>query len=57
MGSFAGTRRDLEKVLDLVGRGQLEPVVHQKYPLRQAAQAQAALEARDVSGKVIMTVE
>ena len=55
IGSFAGTRRDLEKVLSLAAIGKLKPIIHAKFPLRDAAQAQLALEDRGVFGKVLLT--
>lgn len=55
IGSFAGTRRDLEQVLDLAHRGSLRPVVHAEFPLLDAAKAQLALEDRAAFGKVLLT--
>lgn len=54
IGSFSGTRQDLLDVLELVGRGQISPVIHAKFPLEEAADAQALLEDRQVFGKVLL---
>ena len=56
IGSFAGTRRDLEKVLSLAANGTLKAVVHAKFPLAEAAKAQGALEDRAVFGKVLLAI-
>jgi len=34
----------------------IEPQIKQRYPLRDAAQAQAALESRQTSGATVLTV-
>ncbi|HEY8451199.1 MAG: zinc-binding dehydrogenase [Micromonosporaceae bacterium] len=57
IGSFAGTRRDLERVLALVAAGRLRPVIHATFPLAEAPRAQIALEDRTVFGKVLLTDE
>lgn len=54
IGSFAGTRRDLEKVLSLAAEGKLKPIIHEQFPMSEAAKAQAALEGRHVFGKLVM---
>jgi putative PIG3 family NAD(P)H quinone oxidoreductase len=45
-----------EHVWPLVDRGELRPVIHATFPLRDAALAHAALEAGDHVGKIILTV-
>lgn len=47
-------REDLGRVLQLVGEGQLRPLVGATYPLREAAAAQRALESRSVAGKIVL---
>lgn len=54
IGSFAGTRRDLEHVLDLTARGSIQPVIHERFPLDGAADAQHLMEDRRIFGKVII---
>jgi NADPH:quinone reductase-like Zn-dependent oxidoreductase len=49
-------RQDLATVLKLVGDGVLSPLVGATFPLREAAQAQRALETRSVSGKIVLVV-
>jgi NADPH:quinone reductase len=45
-----------EHVWPLVERGELRPVIHATFPLRDASLAHAALEAGDHVGKIILTV-
>ncbi|HJR60051.1 MAG TPA: NAD(P)H-quinone oxidoreductase [Vicinamibacterales bacterium] len=53
-GSIA---RELEeKVWPLLARGDVRPIVHATFPLRQAAEAHRLLESGEVVGKVVLTV-
>jgi 2-desacetyl-2-hydroxyethyl bacteriochlorophyllide A dehydrogenase len=54
IGSFVYTRAEVELVLELVRRGQLEPIVWRTYPLAEAADALAALERREQFGKIVL---
>ncbi len=56
LGSTMGTIAELETVLTLAGRGQLQPVVGATFPLADGREAMAALEGRDVFGKVVLTM-
>ncbi|HEX7887008.1 MAG TPA: zinc-binding dehydrogenase [Phenylobacterium sp.] len=47
-------QQDLATVLKLVGDGTLSPLVGATFPLREAVQAQRALETRSVSGKIVL---
>ena len=57
LGSTMGTIAELEVVLTLAGHGQLQPVVGAVFPLEQGRDAMAALEGRDVFGKVVLSME
>ena len=46
-----------EKVWPLLESGALRPVVHATFPLEQAAEAHAMMEAGDNIGKIILTVQ
>ena len=46
-----------ERVWPLLESGELRPVVHATFPLEQAAQAHAMMEAGDHVGKIILTVQ
>lgn len=50
--STALTRR----ALDLAASGRLRPVIGQRFPLERAADAHAAIEARETIGKTLLTV-
>lgn len=47
-------RRDLERVLQLVGNGTLKPLIGATFKLKEAAAAHRALETRSVSGKIVL---
>ncbi|MFW5709212.1 MAG: zinc-binding dehydrogenase [Chloroflexota bacterium] len=57
IGSTMGPHQDYIRVMDLVFSGALQPVVGAVMPLEQARQAQEKLEAFDVFGKVVLTLE
>lgn len=48
-------RQDLAAVLRLVADGALSPLVGETFPLREAARAHQALEARSVAGKIVLS--
>jgi NADPH:quinone reductase-like Zn-dependent oxidoreductase len=54
IGSFSATRREVELVLDLVGRGVLAPIIHGIYPLEEAQAVHRLLTGRENFGKVIL---
>ena len=49
-------QQDLAAVLKLVADGALSPLVGAAFPLREAAQAQRALETRSVAGKIVLVM-
>jgi NADPH:quinone reductase-like Zn-dependent oxidoreductase len=56
LGSTMGSLGDVHRLLDLVVRGQLAPVVDSVLPLEEVAEAHRRLEAREVFGKLVLTV-
>jgi NADPH:quinone reductase-like Zn-dependent oxidoreductase len=54
IGSFVYTREEVETCLDLARRGKILPLVHEVFPLAQAADAMAALERRENFGKIVL---
>ena len=56
LGSYMGTRSELQTVLKLVEQGKLRPVVDRVFPLAEAASANAYLEQREQFGKVVLKV-
>jgi NADPH:quinone reductase len=45
-----------ERALTTAARGELTPVIGQTYPLERTAEAHAAIEARTVFGKTLLTM-
>ena len=56
LGSTLGSGHELARILDLVASGRLAPVVDSVLPLESVREAHARLEARDVFGKIVLTV-
>jgi NADPH:quinone reductase-like Zn-dependent oxidoreductase len=56
LGSTMGSRAELYPVLRLVEAGRLRPVVDSVLPLAEVAEGHRRLEAREVFGKVVLTV-
>jgi NADPH:quinone reductase-like Zn-dependent oxidoreductase len=54
IGSFVYTREELVKVLELMARGRLRPLVHASYPLEDIREAFTALEGRTHFGKILL---
>jgi NADPH:quinone reductase-like Zn-dependent oxidoreductase len=47
-------REDLSKLLELLGRRQIQPVITERFPLREAARANELLENSQVQGKLVL---
>ncbi|HKT46388.1 MAG TPA: zinc-binding dehydrogenase [Candidatus Acidoferrales bacterium] len=56
LGSYMGTKRELQTVMKLVAAGRLKPVVDRIFPLAEAASAHAYLESSSQFGKVVLKV-
>ncbi|WP_226008189.1 alcohol dehydrogenase catalytic domain-containing protein [Natrinema salinisoli] len=54
IGSTMGTQGDLERLVDLVEGGRLDPVVHERYPLADTDRAFADMADRNAVGKLIV---
>ena len=55
-GAFMGRMSDLPRIVEMAGKGTIRGVVHQTYPLAEAAKAHEAMEARGFFGKLVLTV-
>jgi len=55
IGSVRATADEIEHVVGLVAEGKLQPVVHEVYPLEEAAEAHQVPEERRQYGKLILT--
>ncbi len=56
MGCYMGSRKELKKVLKLVAKGKLKPVVGGVFPLEDACRAQETMESRNFFGKLVLKV-
>jgi D-arabinose 1-dehydrogenase-like Zn-dependent alcohol dehydrogenase len=54
IGSTMGTQADLERLVELVAAGDLDPVVGEEYDLEDTAAAFADMRSRDLFGKSIV---
>jgi len=56
IGSSMGTRSDFNKVMGLIFAGKLLPVLGDNFPLKEAKNAQAALEKGEQMGKITLSI-
>ena len=55
-GVFMGRTQDLQQIVEMAARGAIRGVVHQTFPLEEAASAHEVMEGRDFFGKLVLTV-
>lgn len=55
VGSYSRNSADLKATLEWAAAGKLKPIIHALYPLARTAEAFAALRARSVLGKALVT--
>ena len=51
---MAGPREDLADLVRLTGEGRIDPVIDTRFPLSDAAGAEARLAAREQFGKIVV---
>lgn len=56
LGSYMGSLAELHKALELAEKGVLVPVIDEIFPLKEAADAQKRMEARQNFGKIILKI-
>jgi NADPH:quinone reductase-like Zn-dependent oxidoreductase len=56
VGAAAVSRERFEQLIELAGRGKLQPAVDRELPLEQAAEAHRMIEERRVLGKIVLRV-
>ena len=56
LGSYMGTKSELQTVMKLVAAGKLKPIVDRVFPLAEAAAAHAYLESSSQFGKVVLRI-
>jgi D-arabinose 1-dehydrogenase-like Zn-dependent alcohol dehydrogenase len=54
LGAPLGNRRDFRAILDLLSRGELEPVLHDTMPLEEVAEGHRLIEDGMVFGQVVL---
>ncbi len=55
-GVFMGKTEELRQIVEMAGRGVIKGVIHQTFPLEDAARAHEAMEGLDFFGKLVLTV-
>ena len=55
-GVFMGRNEDLRQIVEMVARGTIRGIVHDTFPLADAARAHEVMEARSFFGKLVITV-
>ena len=53
-GVFMGRKEDLRQIVDLAGKGVIRSVIHETFPLRDAAEAHSVMESQNLFGKLIL---
>lgn len=56
LGSYGGSKKDLEAVIKLVENGTLKPVINNILPLEEATKAHEIIESQNLFGKVLLQV-
>ena len=55
-GVFMGRGEDLRQIVHLAGRGTIRGIIHETFPLKDAAKAHQTMESRNFFGKLVLTV-
>ncbi len=55
-GVFMGRKEDMRQIVEFAGRGLIRGIVHQTFPLQDAAKAHEVMESRNFFGKLILTM-
>ena len=55
-GVYMGRRQDLMQIVEMAARRTIRGVIHETFPLRDAARAHEALEGLGFFGKLVLTV-
>ncbi|WP_049936889.1 alcohol dehydrogenase catalytic domain-containing protein [Haloplanus natans] len=57
IGSTMGTQADLERLVDLVAAGDLDPRIDRTFPLSETAAAFGTMQERETLGKLVVTMD
>ncbi len=55
-GVFMGRKEDMRQIVHAAGRGQIRGIIHQTFPLSEAAKAHEAMEGREFFGKLALVM-
>jgi len=53
-GAASVTSEQLDRLIELAGKGELNPVIDRELPLAEAAEAHRLIEARETFGKIVL---
>ena len=55
-GVFMGRKEDMRQIVQMAGRGTIRGIIHQTFPLGEAARAHEAMEGLNFFGKLVLTM-
>ena len=55
-GVFMGRKEDMRQIVEMAGRGVIRGIIHQTFPLEEAAKAHEVMESRNFFGKLVLTM-
>ena len=55
-GVFMGRKEDMRQIVHMAGRGVIRGIIHQTFPLEDAAVAHGVMESRNFFGKLVLTM-
>ena len=55
-GVFMGRKEDMRQIVHMAGRGVIRGIIHQTFPLEDAAVAHEVMESRNFFGKLVLTM-
>ena len=55
-GVFMGRKDDMRQIVEMAGRGLIRGIIHQTFPLEDAAKAHEVMESRSFFGKLVLTM-
>ena len=56
-GVFMGRKEDMRQIVEMAGRGVIRGIIHQAFPLEDAAEAHEVMESRNFFGKLVLTMD
>ena len=55
-GVFMGRKEDMRQIVQMAGSGTIRGIIHQTFPLEEAAKAHEVMEGRNFFGKLVLTM-